>query len=154
MAVAISPKPQTELKPQITLSRNKKVFYGLLIIVAFSMIGGSVVLALPHLIQSGGQAVQYLNLKWAYDQILISQLIVSGTMLWILSSAIFWGSWLLRRTIRKFKGQSWRVLDAKNNKKRFFPPVMRYLQASCFYLMALFLFVVTQYPLQYIIFAP
>ena len=148
----ISVNPLVGKTTKVALSRNKKIFYWVLMFVALLMMFGALVLALPHLIQGGESVPDYINLTWAHDQLLITQLIYSATMLWLMVSALFWGGWLLSRSIRKLKGETWRIVDKNNDKLKFFPPVMRYLQLSCFYLVLVFLFVVFQYPLQYIIF--
>ena len=148
----ISVNPLMDKSTKIALSRNKKIFYWVLMFVALLMMGGGVVAALPHLIQGGERVPEYINLTWAHEQILITQLIYSATMLWLMVSSLFWGGWLLSRSMRKLQGKTWRIVDKKSGKLKFFPPVTRYLQLSCFYLLLVFLFVVFQYPLQYIIF--
>ncbi len=148
----ISVNPRVDKSTKVALSRNKKIFYWVLMFVALLIMAGGVVATFPQLIHSGAKVPDYINLTWAHDQKLISQFIFLATMLWLMVSALFWGGWLLSRSIRKLKGRTWRIVDKNSNKLKFFPHVTLYLQLSCFYLLVIFLFVVSQYPLQYIIF--
>ena len=109
-------------------------------------------IALPHIIAGGQATTDYLSLHWAKDHRLITVLIYASVMLWLLISALFWGGWLLRRSVRKLRGASWRVVNRKDSKLHFFPPVVSYLKISCAYLFIVLLYVIFQYPIQYIIF--
>ena len=144
----------SEANSQVSISKNKKLFYRLLVFIALVIIGGGIAVSAPHLFTSSNQVGLYVNLQWAHDQNLISQLTVTGVMLWLMGSSLYWGGWLFRRSVRKLNGGNWRVFDVKTERNKFFPHVTAYLRVSCFYLAMLFVFIAAQYPLQYMIFVP
>ncbi|MDH5258173.1 MAG: hypothetical protein OEX07_09190 [Gammaproteobacteria bacterium] len=109
--------------------------------------------AYPEII-TGLQALpHYANLSWAHNAVLVEKLLAMSGMIWLLASCFFWGGWLINRSYRKIRGREWRIhIDEKGRIAALFPPVLRYLQLSCYYLGVILIFVVLQYPLQFILF--
>ena len=129
---------------------GKKWIFIFFVLLVLAIIAEVVVSSMPSF-QVGYQVwPQYLNLNWAHQENLIQTFIDFFLRVWLLFTAVFFGGWLLSRSIRKLRGKSW-LLEVKDSQRgRFFPPVLIYLKLSCLFLIAVFLFVIFQYPLQFI----
>ncbi len=123
-------------------------FLGLLLLSLF-MIVKTLHFSIPDIQTGYAHWPEYLNLKWAHQESLIQMLIKFALMVWLSVSGLFFGGWLLHRSIRKLRGKNWSIVGHQD-KKRFFPPVLLYLKFSCYFLVLVFLFVILQYPLQFI----
>lgn len=133
-------------------STQKKPVFIVIGLIALAIIAQAIVLSLPF-IQVGLQRWQeYLDLQWAHQENLIQVLINFSLMLWLSSSAFYFGGWLLHRSIRKLMGKSWSLETHNAKRKKFFPPILPYLKLSCLYLMVVLIFVMFQYPLQFILY--
>lgn len=123
-------------------------FLGLLLLALFLIIK-TIHFSIPDIQAGYAHWPEYLNLEWAHQESLIQVLINFTLMVWLSYSGLFFGGWLLHRSIRKLRGKRWSIVVGQD-KKRFFPPVLRYLKFSCYFLVLIFLFVIIQYPLQFI----
>jgi len=131
---------------------QKKLAFLIIGFFAIAIIVLAVVVSLPF-IQVGLQSWQeYLDLKWAHQENLIQVLINFFLMLWLSFSALYFGGWLLNRSIRRLNGKSWSLEIDNPKSKIFFPPILPYLKFSCLFLLMILLFVMFQYPLQFIFF--
>lgn len=130
------------------------LLYVLLILATMWLIVAVGMQAVPEVVVMAKSITAYGNFTWARNQELIEQLIVSTGMIWLLTSVIFFGMWLLHRSYRKLKGKTWLTSIENQKRKRFFPALLSYLKLSCAYFLIIFLFLVLQYPLQFIIFYP
>ncbi|MDH3325536.1 MAG: hypothetical protein OEM38_02320 [Gammaproteobacteria bacterium] len=136
------------------VNRHPNVGYYLLAILVLVIMFGGIWLGHPFVINGIRQMPDYVNLSWAHDSSLIETLLSMLGVVWLVGSLLFWGGWLLRRSYRKIKGLHWRIrVGGKGGVAHFFPPVLSYLKLSCYYLIIVLLFVILQYPLQFIIFS-
>ena len=142
--------PQQNKTP--TRFQKSLILYVLLILAAMWLIVAVAMQSLPEILQIAQTLPAYVNLSWAHNQQLIEQLILSTGMIWFLASAVYFGLWLLHRSIRKLKGKTWLIIVKNRKRKRFFPALLPYLKFSCGYFSLVFLYLVLQYPLQFIIF--
>lgn len=135
-------------------SLGKMFFYSAVCLTALAVIVGAIYHASPAMLAGYHHGAEYLNPGWAHQENLIRVFIDFTLMIWLVMSGLFFGGWLLRRSIRKLAGKSWSLSKQSSNSKdkqtRFFPPVMRYLQVSCYCLVVILLFVILQYPVQFI----
>ncbi len=151
--------------------KKPRVMYLLLSVAALILMFSGLWVAYAPILRGIEALPHYVNLRWAHESSLLETLLSMLGMLWLAASAIFWGGWLLRRSVRKMKGQHWRVNvneaskqglkhglrkrfkgGVKSNIVGFFPPVLPYLKVSSYYLMLVLLFVILQYPLQFLFF--
>lgn len=102
----------------------------------------------PFVYQGATRYHEYLNFNWAHQADLVLYLLQFGLALWALMSAFYFCGWFIHRLLRKARGKSW-VLMGSDNRKRYLPALSKYLKISVVYLSALWLFVVAQYPLQF-----
>ena len=145
----MSISPQNKMS-KLERSTQKKPIFLIIGLFALAMIAQTVVVSWPF-IQLGLQSWQeYFSLKWAHQEDLIQLLINFSLMLWLSISVIFFGGWLLKRSIRRLNGKSWSLETDDPKRKKFFPPVLSYLKFSCLFLLVILLFVMFQYPLQFI----
>lgn len=139
---------------QPSRKQHSSVAYYILSIIGLALIAGGLWWAYPPITAGIQQLPNYVNLNWAHKPTLIESLLSMLGMIWLAVSASFWGGWLLKRSFRKIKGQKWRIhVDGKGKIAEFFPPVLRYLKFSCYYLIFVLLFVILQYPVQFLIFS-
>jgi len=135
-------------------SKSVVLFYFVILLGALGLIVGAAYQASSAILAGYTHWANYFDPQWAHEERLISILIDFVLMLWLVGTGLFWGGWLLHRSIRKLKGLSWSLdvsqVSEKKKRKRFFPPIMRYLQMSCLYLFIVLFFVIVQYPLQFI----
>lgn len=140
-------------------AKSAVLFYFVIVCSAVGLMVGAVYQASPAILAGYIHWATYFDLQWAHEARLISILVDFVLMLWLVGTGLFWGVWLLHRSIRKLKGLSWSLdvnqidtkkTGAKKKRKRFFPPIMRYLQVSCVFLIIALIFVIAQYPLQFI----
>jgi len=121
-------------------------------LASIAIIVEGVYVSLPSIKAGFLHWASYFNLQWAHQESLIQVLVNFSLMSWLCFSALFFGGWLLRRSTRKLRGKDW-ALASEGKRKKFFPPVLLYLRISCYFLFFIFLFVVLQYPIQFIIFS-
>ena len=127
-------------------------YYGLILISLASLLSG-LWWAYPKINNGFRELPDIINLHWAHDALLLQTFLAMMGMLWFVVTLFFWCGWLIRRSWRKLHGKHWRI--HKNGLGRFaelFPPVLIYLRASCYYLATVLLYVILQYPIQFIIF--
>ena len=139
---------KTSPNPQKQLSKNQQRLLILLSLLAIAGIILGLVTSSPAIIQGLPQLPHYLNLDWAHDSLLIQTLLNLSLMIWLCFSSLFWGGWLIHRCYRKLSGQNWCLTKAI---KIFFPPVLLYLKLSCTFFLVIWLYVIAQYPIQFII---
>ncbi len=128
------------------------VYYGLILISLASLLVG-LWWAYPKIDHGFRGLPDFVNLHWAHDALLLQTFLAMMGMLWFVVTLFFWCGWLIRRSWRKLHGKHWRI--HKKGLSRFaelFPPVLIYLRASCYYLAIVLLYVILQYPIQFIIF--
>lgn len=137
-------------------NRHSLVVYYLLVLAALIVMTAGLWWAYSPINRGIGQLPAFVSLNWAHEPALLEVLLRMLGMIWLALSCLFWGGWLLRRSVRKIKGQQWRIDRHTSNKisciAGFFPPVLPYLKISCYYLMLVLLFVILQYPLQFLVF--
>lgn len=150
----IGVNPGQNMKPASQPEKKDKRLLAYVVLGLFSLalMFEAVYFSLPYLSLGLQNWPAYINLNWAHREELIAVFIYFFLVIWLSVSALFFGGWLLRRSIRKFKGKGWAV-ESRNGKKKFFPPILLFLKLSCVYLICIFLFVISQYPLQFIIYA-
>jgi len=131
-------------------TKRKKSLFVIIGLLGFAAIILVVLLSIPS-IQLGFQSwSEYMDLTWAHQENLIQVLINFSLMMWLFVSTFFFGGWMLNRSIRKFRGKSWSIATDNPKRKKFFPPILPYLKLSCLFLLVVLLFVILQYPLQFI----
>ncbi|MDX1810579.1 MAG: hypothetical protein R3240_01410 [Gammaproteobacteria bacterium] len=91
----------------------------------------------------------YFTPAWAHDSEVVHILLTTGIALWIVYSSLYLSIWLIHRSMRKLKGKPWRI-RFKDERLHFLPNMRAYLKISCIYLAVLWLFVIAQYPLQFL----
>lgn len=142
----------TQSQQKTTKFQKSLILYVLLILAAMWLIVAVAIRSVPEITQIAKTLPAYANLSWAHNQQLIEQLILSAGMIWFLASAVYFGLWVLSRSIRKLKGKTWLITVENRKRRRFFPALLPYLKLSCVYFSLVFLYLVLQYPLQFIIF--
>ena len=146
-------KPEKQSRKQLNKKQSASFAYYIYLLLGIVVISGATYLAYAPVSAGISNLPAYANLSWAHNVELVESLLKMAGMFWLVASALFWGGWLFRRSFRKIRGGQWRVhVDGKGKVAEFFPPVLSYLKVSCFYLAFILLFVIAQYPLQYLIF--
>lgn len=148
MDQVINPATSKEKSP-----RSVMLFgFALLILIALALVLISVYSLYQQIQLVQSSASGYLSRDWAHQNDLITLYVYTSLVLWASMSGFFYGGWLIRRSVRKLKGRPWKVSFQENNqiKTRFFPPVKRYLQWSCWYFFLVIGFLLLQFPLQFI----
>ena len=130
------------------------VVYYLLVLLGFGLIAVGVWIANPSIINGFNRLPDFMSLTWAHDSVLLKSFLELMGMSWLVVSAFFWGGWVIRRAYRKIRGLCWRIKTEGMSKiAPLFPPVLNYLKFSCYYLIVVLLFVILQYPLQFMLFS-
>jgi len=130
---------------------GKKLLFFSVVLLSLALIAEALFLSLPSFRVGMQSWPEYLNMTWAHQENLIRDLVDFALKVWLSASALFFGGWLLNRSVRKLRDKSWRLKAANTKRGKFFPPIMLYLKLSCSYLVVIFMFIVLQYPLQFML---
>lgn len=135
-------------KPQGNF-RHKKTGIMLLLFSALGLLAWTTYLLYP-IIAAGMMSFRvFLDPVWAHNPISVELLLQFSLAVWLLFSTLYFSLWMIRRSIRKLQGKTWR-LTFKDETLHFFPNILLYLKISCVFLALVWLFVVAQYPLQFL----
>lgn len=104
----------------------------------------------PYIFNGIASFEQYLNFTWAHEAQQVEVFLQLSVAVWAISTVLYFDGWLIHRSFRKLKGKAWRIVS-DDNRKHFFPKIMPYMKWSCLFLAVVWLFVIVQYPLQYMI---
>lgn len=135
-------------------SQSKKlitILNWVLIVVGMSLLGVGIYQLFPFIAFGVNHYTDYLTWQWAHESRLVEGFLQLALALWFVFTLMVFSTWLIHRSIRKLTGKPWRTID-KNKHRHFFPKLIPFIKWSCLYLALVWLFVIGQYPVQYMLF--